>query len=394
MARVALIIETSHSFGREIFRGITRYLRENEPWSVFFVELTVCDGVPKWLKKWSGDGIISRVATPDFVKFVADTDIPIVDLNQQLRGLGAPLVSIDHALVGRMVAEHLLQRGFHEFGFIGHNGLHWSDDRRDAFRDTVHEAGGHCHVYSCGSQAPRRFLDRTWELEMEGVVRWASNLPQPVGIMASDDFRGLQLIEACAIARIAVPQEVAVIGVGNDNVACELASPPLSSVVLNAYQMGYEAASLLDRLMRGEKVGRKERLLPPLDIVTRQSSDVMAVADPVVSKSMQFIHQYACEGIKISDILRHVLVSRSVLQDRFRKTFECTIHDMILDVRIKRAKELLAQTELSLAEIARRSGFKHVEYLCEVFKKGTGWTPGQYRAQHGQRQERRFQINT
>jgi len=392
-ARVAVVIETSHSYGREIFRGITRYIRENQPWSVFFVERSLCDGVPKWLKKWSGNGIITRVGTPDIVTFLSNTDIPVVDLNQQMQGLGVPQISNDHAAIGRMAAVHLLQRGFSQFAYVGHDGLPWSDGRRDAFRDVVTEAGGACDVYSYGAQAPRRFHDRTWELEMDHVVRWVKDLPKPVGVMACDDFRGLQVIEACAIARIDIPQQVAVLGVGNDSVACDLSSPPLSSILLNAFQTGYEAASLLDRLMQGEPVDREERLMPPLDVITRQSTDVMAVADPLVSKAMQFIQRHACDGIKVPDVLRHVLVSRTVLQERFRKALERSIHDMILDARIKRVKELLAQTELPLLDIAERTAFKHIEYLCTVFKKETGWTPAMFREQHGQKSQHWFQIN-
>jgi LacI family transcriptional regulator len=387
-----VVIETSHSYGREIFRGITRYIRENDPWSVFFVERSLCDGVPKWLRKWSGHGIITRIGTPDIVTFLSQRNIPVVDLNQQLTGLSVPQISNDHAAIGRMAAEHLLQRGFSRFGYIGHNGMTWSDVRRDAFIHFVTEASGTCDVYSRGTQAARRFFDRTWELEMDAVVRWVNRLPKPVGVMTCDDFRGLQLIEACAIARIDIPQQVAVLGVGNDSVACDLSSPPLSSILLNAFQIGYEAAGLLDRLMRGEPVECKERLMPPLDVIARQSTDVMAVADPLVSRAMQFIQRHACEGIRVPDVLRHVLVSRTVLQERFRKALERSIHDMILDVRIKRVKELLAQTELPLVDIAERTAFKHVEYLCTVFKKATGWTPATFREQHGQRSRRWFQT--
>ncbi|MBN1588784.1 MAG: DNA-binding transcriptional regulator [Pirellulales bacterium] len=392
-ARVAVIIETSHSFGRELFRGIARFIQENERWSVFFVERSLSEGVPKWLRKWSGHGIITRVGTPDIVDFLADKDIAIVDLNQRLYDLGVPGISNDHAAIGQMGAEHLLQRGFSQFGFVGHNGLFWSDARRDAFMQQVEEAGGHCDVYSYGSNAPRRFHDRTWELEMDRIVRWVTQLPKPVGIMACDDFRGLQLIEACAIARIDIPQQVAVLGVGNDSIACDLAGPPLSSILLNAFQMGYDAASLLNRLMRGEKVDCAERLLPPLDVVTRQSTDVMAVGDPLVSKAMQFIQKHACDGIGVPDVLRHVLVSRTVLQERFRSSLERTIHDMILEVKMKRVKELLVQTELPLLDICGRTAFKHPEYLCTVFKKHIGLTPTDFRKQHGQKPQRWFQIN-
>jgi LacI family transcriptional regulator len=383
--RVALLVETSQSFGRKLLCGIAQYLRENNPWMVFFTERAVCDGVPEWLKKWSGDGIISRINTPDVTKVLANINIPIIDLNEKLRGMGVPLISNDHDAMGQMAARHLLERGFVHFGFIGHNGLYWSDRRRDAFFHTVREAGGTCKNFSCHGKAPQRFLDHSWELEMESIIRWVQKLPRPTGIMTCDDFRGLQLLEACAIADVAVPQEVAVISVGDDDVACELANPPLSSIQLNAYRMGYEAAAQLDRLMRGEAAAPVELLIPPLDVATRQSTDIMAIDDPLVAKAMQFIHLHACNGINIDDVLRHMLVSRTTLQDRFRKTLNMSIHDVIIGVRIKRTKELLAETELPLSLIADRTGFKHVEYLSTAFKKLTGWTPVKYREEHGQK---------
>lgn len=387
--RVALLVETSQSFGRKLLRGIAGYVRENDPWSVFLTERAVCDGVPEWLKKWSGDGIISRINTPDVEQSLARLDIPIIDLNEKLRGMGVPLISNDHYAVGQMAAGHLLMRGFVHFAYLGHNGLYWSDRRRDAFAQTVRDAGGDVKLYCCHGKGPQRFLDRSWELEMESVVRWVQKLPRPVGIMTCDDFRGLQLLEACAIADVAVPQEVAVIGVGDDDVACELANPPLSSIQLNAYRMGYEAAAQLDRLMRGETPPEVELLIPPLDVATRQSTDIMAIDDPIVAKAMRFIHLHACDGINIDDVLRHTIVSRSTLQDRFRKTLNSSIHDVIVGIRIKRAKELLAETELPLSAIADRAGFAHVEYLSTAFKKLTGWTPLKYREEHGRKQRQK-----
>ena len=383
--RVALLVETSQSFGRRLLRGIAGYIRENNPWSVFLTERAVCDGVPEWIKKWSGDGIISRINTPDVEKSLAQIDIPIIDLNEKLRGMGVPLISNDHHAVGQMAAAHLLIRGFVHFAFIGHNGLYWSDRRRDAFAKTVREAGGDIKLYCCHGKGPQRFLDRSWELEMESIIRWVQKLPRPIGIMTCDDFRGLQLLEACAIADIAVPQEVAVISVGDDDVACELANPPLSSIQLNAYRMGYEAAAQLDRLMRGETADALELLIPPLDIATRQSTDIMAIDDPMVAKAMRYIHLHACDGINIDDVLRHMAVSRSTLQDRFRKTLSTSIHDVIVGIRIKRTKELLAETELPLSSVADRAGFMHVEYFSTMFKRITGWTPIKYREEHGRK---------
>jgi len=381
--RVALIIETSTSFGRRLFSGIAAYIRENGPWFVDFGERSVYDPVPPWLKKWGGDGIISRVPSPEIGRLVAKLGVPVVDLNEQLRGLGAPLISNDHVTIGRLAAEHLLQRGFTRFGNIGHPGFFWADKRCEEFARTVRAAGHSCEEFRGKAEDLRALSQRSWGMETDDVARWVSGLSKPVGIMACDDFRAVQLLAACVLDDVAVPEQVAVIGVGDDDVACELANPPLSSVMLNARRMGYEAAALLDRLMRGESPPEQELRIPPLGVVTRQSTDLTAIADPVVAKAMRFIREHACEGINVEDVLRHVLMSRTALQDHFRNTVKRSIHDVIVDTRIRRVTEMLAAGILSLADITERAGFKHVEYMSNVLKKRTGWTPARYRREYG-----------
>jgi len=389
---VALIVETSTSFGRRLLYGISEYLRENSPWTVYFTERSVYDPIPPWLTKWTGDGIISRVESPEIREVVAGTNVPVVDLNEQSRGLAVPLITTDHSAIGRMAAGQLLARGFTRFGYVGHPGLFWSDRRYQEFAKTVGGAGYECEEYRGRVKGLSSLRRQSWEMEMSDVAGWVGRLPKPIGIMTCNDFRAVQLLAACRTADVAVPEEVAVLGVGGDDVACQLCNPPLSSVILNAQRMGYEAAALLDRLMRGEKPPDEELTIPPLDIVTRQSTDVTAIADPVVAQAMRFIREHACEGINVEDVVRYVLVSRSALQDHFRKALDRSIHDVIVGVRIARARELLAQTKLSLQDVAERAGFRHAEYMSNVFKEQTGWSPAKYRQEHGQKTSRPFQV--
>lgn len=381
--RVALVVETSTSFGRRLLCGIAAHIRESGPWSVYFGERTSHDPVPHWLKEWSGDGIISRIASPEIRQVIAARHLPVVDLNEQLADLGVPLISNDHAAVGRMAAQHLLERGFTQFGFVGHTGLYWSDRRRREFLQVVREAGCECEEYAGRVENIRSLRQGSWELEMDAIAAWVSRLPKPAAVLASDDFRGLQLLAACRRAGIAVPEQVAVIGVGADEIACELADPPLSSVILNAWRMGYEAARLLDRMMRGAGAAGGEVRIPPLDVASRQSTDVTAIADPVVAGALRFIREHACDGINVEDVLRHMSMSRTALQDHFRKSLRRTIHDVLVDARIARMKELLAHTTLSLEQIADKTGLKYAEYMSSVFKRRTGWTPARYRREFG-----------
>src|SRR5215831_2343352 len=381
--RVALVIETSTSFGRTLLGGIAAYIRENRPWSVFFGERSVFDPIPDWLKEWKGDGIISRSTSPKIREVIARTRVPVVDLNEQLGGMGVPMIAIDHHAVGRLAALHLIEKGFTSFGYVGHVGQFWSVRRAQEFARTVNSSGYSCEEYAAEGGDRRSRQRPSWEMEMDRIAAWVSGLRKPVGIMACDDFRALQLLAACRLADVAVPEQAAVIGVGADDVSCALADPPLSSVVLNAWRMGYEAAAVLDALMRGQGPACPEIRIPPLDIAARQSTDVTAIADVTVAKSMRFIREHACDGINVEDVVRRAGVSRTALQDHFRNALGRPIHDVIVEARIARVRELLAKTSLSLQDIAERSGFRYPEYMSSVFKHRTGWTPARYRQEHG-----------
>jgi LacI family transcriptional regulator len=392
--RVALIVETSTTFGRRLLSGIAQYMRESGPWSVFFTDRAVNDSIPPWIVNWQGDGIISRVASPDVRSALANSRIPVVDLNEQLGGLGVPLISNDHAAIGSMAARHLLDRGFRNFAYLGHAGHPWSDKRQASFAAAVKKLGHRCDIYSDEAADVRSLREGTWETEIDRIASWASTLTKPVGLMACNDFRALQLLSACRLAGVAVPEEAAVIGVGADEVACELSNPPLSSITLNAWRMGYEAAALLDKLMKGKAVPRTELLIPPVDVSVRRSTDVTAIDDPVVAKAVRFIREHACDGINVETVLQHMGVSRTWLQARFRAVVQRSVHDILIETRMARVKELLAETAMPLEKIAERCGFQHTEYMSSTLKQRTGWTPAKYRREFGRLAEFAPAVNT
>jgi LacI family transcriptional regulator len=379
---VALLVETSTSYGRNVLSGIALYVRENGPWSVNLEQRSIREGVPAWLAQWRGDGIISRLPLREIADFSRRTGIPVVDLNEQIGDLGLPLIFNDQQAIGRMAAEHLLERGFTQFGYIGQRGGFWSDGRRDGFAAAVAEAGYACDEFLGKGRTIEDYQRRVWETETPEVAKWVARLPKPTGVMACNAFRACQLAEACRLTGAAVPEQLAVIAGDDEDVACRMAIPPLSAVVNSAHQIGYEAASLLDTLMQGKPAMEPRLFIPPERVVTRQSTDITALQDPLVAAALQFIRQHACHGINVDDVLRAVLVSRSKLQDRFRRVLGRTIHDIIVGFRVERAKELLTETSLPLPDIADRTGFKYVQYLSDVFQQRVGIRPGKYRAQH------------
>ncbi|WP_422925419.1 XylR family transcriptional regulator [Singulisphaera sp. PoT] len=378
---VAFIMETSMAHGREILHGVAEYVRENGPWTVHLDQRSLEDPPPPWIKDWQGDGILARLS-PALAEAVLKTGIPTVDLDDQAPSSGLPTVQCDHEAIGRLAAEHLLERGFSRFAFLGYPQFGWSKRRFEGFTARIREAGFDCEEYQEAQPVTWGHQLVSWESEIDAVARWIAAQPKPLGLMSCNDFRGIQALDACRRAGVSVPEEVAVIGVDNETLACELAYPALSSVIPDCRRIGYQAAEMLDRMMRGERPAGPRHDVAPIGVAVRASTDVMAIADPLVADAMRFIRERACEGIRVEDVLDQVSVSRSVLQRRFRKAVGQTVHDAIARVRLRRVKELLSETDLSLSAVADRAGFAHVEYLSAAFRKATGSTPGTYRREH------------
>ncbi len=375
--RVALIVETSLASGRDILRGIARYLRAHGPWSIYHEPRALEESVPPWLTQWQGDGIIARIQNRPIADAVVGTRLPVVDVLGLVPGLPIPLVHVDDRAIARLGAEHLLERGFRHFGFCAVEGANWSDARQTEFEAIVGQAGFECSI--CRLPPDTRGLS-TWESQQDLLTDWVRALPRPVGVMVCNDPRGQLVLEAARRADAAVPEQVAVIGVDNDEPLCEISYPPLSSIKPDHGQVGYEAAALLDGMLHGETAPQEPVFVPPGGLVARLSTDVLAIDDPHVASAVRFIREHACDGIGIEDIVANVPLSRSTLQRRFRKVLGQTVHDEILRIRLRRVEELLVDTELPLELVADKAGFAHRQYLGEVFKARTGHTLAQYRA--------------
>ena len=374
--RVALLVETSLASGRDILRGIARYVREHEPWALYHEPRSLSEGLPQWLRRWQGHGIIARVQNHEIARAVKATGLPVVDVLGVVPQAKLPLVHVDDMLIARMAAEHLLERGFHYFGFFGLEGENWSERRRDCFRHSLRLPSEHVFVF----ETSRRMMAQTpWDRRQDQIARWLAGLPKPVGVMVATDQHGPHVLEACRRAGIQVPDEVAVVGVDNDETLCEVCNPPLSSVQPGHQVVGYKAAALLDSLLRGGEVPPQPAFVHPLGVMTRRSTDVLATADRQVAAALRIIRESPGTGLNAAKVIAQLPVSRSVLQRRFRKEIGRSIQAEIINARLNRARQLLAETDLPLAEVAARSGFKHQEYLGAVFKSHFGKTPAEYR---------------
>lgn len=374
--RVAVVIEASNAYARGLLAGIHRHVREHEPWTVFLPEHGRGTPPLESLAKWHGDGVIARIETEAtakaLVKLRRALGIPLIDVSAARLVADAPYVETDDDAIAGVAADHFLERDFRHFAFLGDDRFRWSDNRCRAFVTAVAAKGHDVAVFSRRRKTPPADDD-------EAVEAWLAGLPKPVALLACYDIRGRQAIDACRRAGIAVPDEVAVLGVDDDDVLCGLASPPLSSVMPDAIGAGRLAAELLEQLMRGEPLDRSEWLLPPRGIAARQSTDVLAIDDTLVVAAVRLIREHACAGLKVADVARALKTTRRVLENRFTKRVGHTPHEEIARVQFRRVEQLLRETELPLAAIAARAGFKHTEYMTVAFTKRHGTPPSRWR---------------
>jgi LacI family transcriptional regulator len=376
--QVALIVESSVSYGRSILQGIARYMSSHHRWSVYFEQHELGSPPPAWLASSRWDGILCRPTSPTLARRLQDMKVPVVDLNDLYENLKLPWVGSNHRAIGCLGANHLLERGFRHFAFCGFSKELWAIQRRDGFRAVIEKENLPVPVYESpwrGSTVSR------WDLEIEQIGKWLDDLPKPIGIMACNDARALHLLDACHQTGILVPEEVAVIGVDNEEIFCELCNPALSSIAPDAAGIGYQAAELLDKLMSGQSPLCQRILIDPVRVVTRRSSDTLAIKDRTVAAAIRFISEQASHGCNVTDVTSFVKVSRSLLERRFRQYLKRSPQAEIRRVQVDRIKQLLTETDFTLERISELSGFEHPEYMSVVFKRLLRQTPGQYRRQ-------------
>ncbi len=381
--QVALLIETSKSYGRNLLHGISQYVREHDPWSLFFEPRDTFSAPPAWLDTWKGDGIIARLSNMTIARAVLRTKIPVVNLSSALPHLDIPRVEASTRRLAQLAWHHFMEHGFRHFAFLGDeiNYPSWTKRVGDDFVALVQGAGLPCDRFSLPRGAAAKL---SWAAEQRELSRWIADLKKPVGVFAINDSRGQRLLDACRRTGVQVPEQVAVLGNENDELICTMASPPLSSLVPNAEKMGYEAAALLDRLMSGAAIRRRVLVLDSLGVAERQSTDVQAHEDATVASAMQFIRENACQGIRVKQVVAHVGVSRTNLERRFSAALGRTLHDEIVRVQLQIAMDLLAKTPLKTLAVAQKAGFRYAEYMGVVFRRELGVTPGEYRKRIGQ----------
>jgi LacI family transcriptional regulator len=381
LRKVALLIETSREYGRGVLRGIVSYARLHGPWAFYVTPGDFEQALPE-MKHWGGTGIIARIETQKVADAILATGLPVValDLSEKQLANGNPLSQVcelytDSHHAAQLAAIHLLERGFRNYAFVGIADRIWSKRRRDSFVKHIKQSGFKTYIY----EPPKSKHDREWGREQRFLAEWLTSLPKPIGLLAANDDRGRDVLEACRAANLGVPEEVAVVGVDNDSLLCELANPALSSVVLNAEHGGFEAAALLDRLMSGRAMPPERIVVEPLQVVARRSTDVVALEDLEVAHALRFIHENAGLPIQVKDIVKALGISRRTLEIRFRRAVGKSMNEKIQQAHLERAKRLLVETDLPLPKVAEAAGYNSTSYLAVVFHKAFAMTPAKFR---------------
>jgi LacI family transcriptional regulator len=381
--KIILLIAPARAFDRGLLQGIARYAHECGPWT-FYREPPHYQAID-WKKKVSDrlhsrqvDAIIMR--EPERIDEIIRYGVPGICAPVTRRTVeGFINVTVDNDAVGRLGAEHLLQCGLHHFAYCGFQDIYWSAKRGEAFAERIRQAGHPCHIYE---PPAAKGMQGLWEKEEPLLVDWLRSLPKPVGVMACNDDRGQHVLDACYAARIHVPSDVAIVGVDNDEFICGLANPPLSSICLNPEKLGYQAAQLLDRVMRDGACDETMVVGGPTHVVARGSTDILLVEDKEMAAAVRFIREHADEPLQVDEVAEAVGISRRTLQHRFSRAVGRSIHSHILRERVNRITRLLVETNLTVAQIADRLHFSSPKQLDRVFTRSQGIPPTTYRARY------------
>lgn len=370
---VVAVINAEGQYGRGVYRGILSYALQRPSWHV------VRDFRSGTSHNWSVhryDAGLIVVRDLALAHRIAAACKVVVNAAGSLQAGPFPTVCADDRRIGIMAADYLLARGFRSVGFVGQPPVGFPSLRLEGYRQRLAEVG----VQPVEYEWPMRSADTVdWERHWCALRQWLGGLPAPTGVFANNDEIAVTVVSQCAEAGRVVPDDIAVLGVDNDDLLCFACRPPLSSIDLAARRIGYRAAELLDALMRGEPPPAEPIRVLPVRVVSRRSTETFAVGDPVVAEAMRIIRDQACAPLDVADLARQLAVGRRTLERRFDAAMRCSPHQEILRTRVRHAQRLLLETDLKTAEIARQCGFRHLQNFGEFFRRIAGTSPAAYR---------------
>jgi LacI family transcriptional regulator len=381
---VMLFVETARQCGRGILLGVAAYCRVHGPWRLSQEPPSYAYPAVRTRSYWPQDrrvdGLIA--SRPEVPQRILGSGLPIIGIDVQRPIPRLPNIVGDAEAIAGMAAQHFLERGFTQFAYCGFEDIRWARERGACFVQQIAKAGFRVHMY----RQPEPHDHVAWDQQPALLAAWLKDLPKPTALLACNDDYGKQVTQACRLAGVQVPDEVAVLGVDDDEMVCLLCDPPMSSVALNFQRAGYEAAELLDHLMKGDVLPREQQiLLRPTHVATRQSTDVLAVSDPVVACAARFIRENARAGIQVEDVVKAAGISRRTLQHRFRTVVGHSISEQIRRVRVNHIARMLVETNLTISQIATSLGYMDAQHIARYFRMVKGISPQAFRRRYGQR---------
>ncbi|QQE11277.1 XylR family transcriptional regulator [Planctomycetota bacterium] len=390
--RVGLLIETARGYGRDFLRGVMRYERQYGPWCFHLTPGDFKQALP-YMSDWKWTGLIARIGDdPELEDAIVSAGIPCVllDLSQRQRKRGHVLsryaeVHPDAEQIGKIASEYFQNMQLVHYGFVGLHNRIWSTERRKYFSQFLRKYKKKVSSFYFDEQVAKVLDRRNHQIgdaldeQQYRLAEWLKVLDKPIGIMACDDVVGRYVIEACHIADLNVPEDVAVLGVDDDHFFCNLSHPSLSSIALNAEKGGYQAAQLLGEMMQQCKQKKRRIVVDAVGVKTRQSTDFIAVDDPLVQLAVNVINEKSSAYVTIDEIASDCDVSRRNLEMRFRNSLGKTILEVMSERKLRYAMELLQEKDWSISRIAEAVGYQSVSYFTQVFKKRMRITPSNYR---------------
>lgn len=376
--RVAILVDTSTTWGRNILSGVISYTHAHGRWQIF-VEARGIEEHLQLPSGWKGDGVIARIATPQMAKELRAKKTPVVNVSGiALPGTHFPRVSTNLEASAQLAVDHFLERGFKQFAYFSLEGLGYVTTHQKAFAQGVQSGGGNLSIFSA---KPQTGAEPDWRLDLKKLGAWLQTLPKPVAILCWNASGAREIIFACQQVGLQVPEEVAVLSQSYDEVLCEATQIPISGVRAAADTIGFQAAKLLDGLMRGKNPPKQPHFIAPLSIVSRQSTDTLAVRDSALVKALCFIRQQATLPVRVEEVAKHAGVSRRALERKFLEILQRSPAEELRRFQLDRARQLIANTNLPMPDIAEKSGFGSQAYLSAIFRKHFNQTPLQFRRQ-------------
>ena len=382
MYKIILLLDFAEEYSKNLLKGISKYAMENGPWTycrmpLYYRETIGMEGILQWAKDWGADGIIGQLYNDTNVGKIVDSGIPVIAQDFKERFKEIPNITGSYRETGILGANYFLKKGYKNFAFYGFNDIVWSRERAEGFEERVNAAGHHVHYFE---HRKSRSTD-LWYYKSNSLSQWIRSLPKPIALMACDDNQGQHITEACRQIKIRIPEEVAVLGVDNDEMLCELSDPPLSSIAMDVERGGYDTAKLLDKMIKGLKKPY-DILVKPTQVITRQSTDIYATNDAHIASTLKFIHKNIEKNLHVDEIVKQVPLSRRSLEKRFLQITGLPVYKYIFNLRIEKFTQKLLETDQSIFEIAMDMGLNDSKNIARQFKQVKGCNPVEYRKKY------------